>query len=167
MSKPLGDQNRFDKNSDGRLSAGEWLNWYAWKYGVDIENQERRAARAKSAETELHLSLTFSCEESDDQCSAKREKLIQEIAAFADKVDALILSLGDPDDTCGYTKLADMTGEELLPLAHTADDMLGELEPLEPENMHSEEWQRWSHILDLLIDLRDYANDTLYLRFNE
>ena len=38
MSRPFGDQKGFDKNGDGRLSAGEWLNWYTWKYGMNYRS---------------------------------------------------------------------------------------------------------------------------------
>lgn len=37
-----GNQKKFDKNGDGRLSAGEWQNWYSATYGHDIEMSERR-----------------------------------------------------------------------------------------------------------------------------
>lgn len=37
-----GSQKKFDKNKDGKLSAGEWQSWYFATYGVDMEREERR-----------------------------------------------------------------------------------------------------------------------------
>ena len=37
-----GGQKKFDKNEDGKLSAGEWQSWYFATYGVDMEREEQR-----------------------------------------------------------------------------------------------------------------------------
>ena len=37
-----GGQKKFDKNEDGKLSAGEWQSWYFAAYGVDMEREEQR-----------------------------------------------------------------------------------------------------------------------------
>lgn len=37
-----GNEEKFDRNSDGRLSASEWHSWYFGTYGHDIEMSERR-----------------------------------------------------------------------------------------------------------------------------
>ena len=44
-----GNQKKFDKNGDGKLSAGEWQNWYLRTYGVDIEHAERRKSAQAQA----------------------------------------------------------------------------------------------------------------------
>ena len=65
MSKPFGDQKRFDKNGDGRLGANEWFNWYTWKYGIDIENQERQAVSSEVGKWESWLNWANYCVESN------------------------------------------------------------------------------------------------------
>ena len=65
MSKPFGDQKRFDKNGDGRLGANEWFSWYTWKYGIDIENQERRAVSSEVGKWESWLNWANYCVESN------------------------------------------------------------------------------------------------------
>ena len=42
MGKPWGSQRKFDKNGDGRLSSGEWRDWYLSTYGHDMEMAERK-----------------------------------------------------------------------------------------------------------------------------
>lgn len=49
------NQGKYDKNGDGRLSAGEWRNWYFRTYGHDIEIAERRALADAETEWESWL----------------------------------------------------------------------------------------------------------------
>ncbi len=49
------NQGKYDKNGDGRLSAGEWRNWYFGTYGHDIEIAERRALAEAETEWESWL----------------------------------------------------------------------------------------------------------------
>lgn len=64
-----GDEKKFDRNGDGKLSAGEWHDWYSATYGHDIElSERRREARAVGewskwldsvAETTRNAAFTF------------------------------------------------------------------------------------------------------------
>lgn len=64
-----GDEKKFDRNGDGKLSAGEWHDWYSATYGHDIElSERRREARAVAewskwldsvAETTRNAAFTF------------------------------------------------------------------------------------------------------------
>ena len=77
MAKPFGDQKNFDKNGDGRLGANEWFNWYTWKYGVDIENQERRAVSSEIGRWESWLNWADGCVENNhDRFFDNAKKLI-------------------------------------------------------------------------------------------
>ena len=44
-----GGQKKFDKNEDGKLSAGEWQSWYFATYGVDMEREEQRKKARETA----------------------------------------------------------------------------------------------------------------------
>ena len=44
-----GGQKKFDKNQDGKLSAGEWQSWYFATYGVDMEREEQRKKAQETA----------------------------------------------------------------------------------------------------------------------
>ena len=44
------DEEKFDRNGDGRLSPTEWFSWYLDTYGADIETKERR----RRAQWETH-----------------------------------------------------------------------------------------------------------------
>lgn len=44
-----GGQKKFDKNEDGKLSAGEWQSWYFAAYGVDMEREEQRKKAQETA----------------------------------------------------------------------------------------------------------------------
>lgn len=44
-----GGQKKFDKNEDGKLSAGEWQSWYFATYGVDMEREEQRKKAQETA----------------------------------------------------------------------------------------------------------------------
>ena len=50
------NQGKYDKNGDGRLSAGEWRKGYFGTYGHDIEIAERRALAEAETEWESWLS---------------------------------------------------------------------------------------------------------------
>ncbi len=48
MGRSWWGQEKFDRNGDGKLSSGEWNNWYFATFGHDIEMWERRTiARAE------------------------------------------------------------------------------------------------------------------------
>ena len=337
MPKPFGSQKNFDKNHDGRLSSGEWFNWYSDKYGVDLENQERQKVSSEvseweswlnwanycvetnrnrffegtkklispwTAETQLlaeksyigwittglsagnvletvlktsgagtfypnksfhpysrlleelagkyehicsfnelkeaasskralfssacHLDLNgygtfwdrlfsvlppyeegvlhsaacnayktvpelepvrdlaeglfisavlFTGKSGADKdsfidgyqdifkehwkarCGTKQEVIRESIQDFAEKVNSLIASLGQPVADYGYEKIECMTTEELSDYSRRAEDLRQSLLLIEPEDMDTEEWQQWSEIEDQLFDLQDYAEE--------
>lgn len=64
-----GNEEKFDRNGDGRLSASEWHSWYFGTYGHDIEMSERRmraqaednwsSQLAQSAQTTRYAASSF------------------------------------------------------------------------------------------------------------
>ena len=54
------DQTKFDRNNDGRLNSREWSDWYFHKYGLGIEEEERRQVEGEVRNWESWLNTNLS-----------------------------------------------------------------------------------------------------------
>ena len=93
-----GSKRAYDRDGDGRLSAGEWTDWYYGTYGHDLEMAERR--RKQSCEAAIQQweaeNLSVLCQCWDGVVQAVRHLAPQdaELSVLAQKAAAYEMAAG-------------------------------------------------------------------------
>lgn len=140
-----GNQDKFDRNHDGRLTALEYSRWYYAKYGHDMQMQERAG-----------ITLTVKGE------VPQPKKKQHDIIAMIEHINDVIALAGESVDTGEYDSfvgIEDMDIDKLWNFYEENSRFFYEFLAAEPEDVASREHGLWEELLDkftLIVDAADY-----------
>lgn len=140
-----GNQDKFDRNHDGRLTALEYSRWYYAKYGHDMQMQERAG-----------ITLTVNGE------VPQPKKKQHDIIAMIEHINDVIALAGESVDTGEYDSfvgIEDMDIDKLGNFYEENSRFFYEFLASEPEDVASREYGLWEELLDkftLIVDAADY-----------
>lgn len=144
-----GNQDKFDRNHDGRLTALEYSRWYYAKYGHDMEMQNRAG-----------ITLTVTGE-----VPPKPKTEHHDIIAMIEHINKVIALAGEPVDTGEYDSFAGIEGMGITELEKFYEEnsrFFYDFLSAEPEDMGSEEHKLWEELIDAFTPIVDAADYRLH-----
>lgn len=144
-----GNQDKFDRNHDGKLTALEYSRWYYAKYGHDMELQERSG-----------ITLTVTGEV--PPTPAKKH---YDIIAMIEHINEVIAIAGEPVYAGEYDSFEGIEKMDINRLesfyeenSHFFYDFLA----ADPEDIESDEYKLWEELMDALTSIVDAADYRLH-----
>lgn len=143
-----GNQDKFDRDHDGKLTALEYSRWYYAKYGHDMEMQERG---------EITLTVTGEV--------PQPKKKHHDIIAMFEHINNVIALAGEPVDTKNYDSFVGIEEMELDKLESFYEEnsrFFYEFLSAEPENTETDEHKLWEKLMDTFTPIVDAADYRLH-----